>query len=545
MTWLVNSAGFRFKRTAVHASVVLLLSACAAPQGDDNFFKRNFANDDPCSNNARNMGIVGGALVGALVGNAVGSGKADSTWIGTAIGGALGALIGADMDRKRCELAKIAKQYDLSITVTRVDVKNDTLVEPEPSQAASPPGSAAAGSANPAEDEGTSAQVIGQAVSVQDRDGPASHFETGSDVLTPKAREYFDAIASQYGPAAAFGSEKDPRRRRDIEHQLSLRRILLVGHTDDTGSSATNAQLAERRAKTVAIYLRQKGVPEAQIYYQGAGESFPVADNRTEVGRAQNRRVEIVELVNAQALDKYLQLRKPQYAYYRTQAPIQEAAHSPSPKTVVTRPKASVLPSKAPVPASPGAEAVIALGGQPYSPAAARIETGALTQEKGLRLMSSAYADDGVLLNDCTHDRPRSVGSVKSFTDAKPYRTSEHWPQLYGKTWASMVNGHLVLVNRLAVLRQGGQPANLPELKIYTQYRPNSSKRPDVTQEPEVNSYIVEKGLLYRMFTKGGAGLRCVDLLFDGAGGNTAKDGKIIYSDGAQRFVADFKPQTQ
>jgi outer membrane protein OmpA-like peptidoglycan-associated protein len=69
--------------------------------------------------------------------------------------------------------------------------------------------------------------------------------------------------------------------------------IDVLGHTDSTGSDAYNQSLSERRAQSVANYLASRGVAPARMATRGFGESQPIADNGTEYGRAQNRRVEI------------------------------------------------------------------------------------------------------------------------------------------------------------------------------------------------------------------------------------------------------------
>ena len=65
----------------------------------------------------------------------------------------------------------------------------------------------------------------------------------------------------------------------------------VVGHTDSSGSDAYNQKLSERRAQTVAGYLEGKGIAVGRLTASGAGESEPIADNKTKEGRAQNRRV--------------------------------------------------------------------------------------------------------------------------------------------------------------------------------------------------------------------------------------------------------------
>lgn len=69
--------------------------------------------------------------------------------------------------------------------------------------------------------------------------------------------------------------------------------IDVLGHTDSVGSDAYNQTLSEQRAASVANYLVARGVNRARIATRGYGESMPIADNATEAGRAQNRRVEI------------------------------------------------------------------------------------------------------------------------------------------------------------------------------------------------------------------------------------------------------------
>lgn len=65
------------------------------------------------------------------------------------------------------------------------------------------------------------------------------------------------------------------------------------GHTDNTGSAQYNQQLSEQRAVAVGQYLNQRGVDARRLLVVGFGETRPIADNSTEFGRQQNRRVEI------------------------------------------------------------------------------------------------------------------------------------------------------------------------------------------------------------------------------------------------------------
>ena len=69
--------------------------------------------------------------------------------------------------------------------------------------------------------------------------------------------------------------------------------VKVIGHTDSQGSDAYNQALSERRASSVAEYLISQGLSPAKVTSQGRGESQPIADNDTDAGRAQNRRVEL------------------------------------------------------------------------------------------------------------------------------------------------------------------------------------------------------------------------------------------------------------
>lgn len=69
----------------------------------------------------------------------------------------------------------------------------------------------------------------------------------------------------------------------------------IVGHTDDVGGDAYNQKLSEKRAKAVYDYLVKNGMDKARLSHKGMGEKDPVGDNKTEEGRAKNRRVEILK----------------------------------------------------------------------------------------------------------------------------------------------------------------------------------------------------------------------------------------------------------
>jgi len=80
--------------------------------------------------------------------------------------------------------------------------------------------------------------------------------------------------------------------------------VTVEGHTDNVGSKEYNQGLSERRAKTVANYLVNRGANKDQISTQGFGYSKPVADNETSEGRAKNRRTDLVFKVADQIIQQ-------------------------------------------------------------------------------------------------------------------------------------------------------------------------------------------------------------------------------------------------
>lgn len=76
-------------------------------------------------------------------------------------------------------------------------------------------------------------------------------------------------------------------------NQNQVTTVTIIGHTDSTGSDAINNPLSFDRANAARDYLVNRGVAPRRIATDGRGSREPIADNGTEQGRAQNRRVEI------------------------------------------------------------------------------------------------------------------------------------------------------------------------------------------------------------------------------------------------------------
>ena len=75
--------------------------------------------------------------------------------------------------------------------------------------------------------------------------------------------------------------------------QIGLPLLKLSGHTDNQGDSEKNLLLSEKRAKAIKKYLISKGLRQDMITVEWFGQTIPIADNTTEIGRQKNRRVEM------------------------------------------------------------------------------------------------------------------------------------------------------------------------------------------------------------------------------------------------------------
>jgi OmpA-OmpF porin, OOP family len=109
-------------------------------------------------------------------------------------------------------------------------------------------------------------------------------FEFNSANLTPASRPVLDVVATDL--------KKYPRLKVEVQ-----------GHSDSVGADAYNMRLSGQRANSVREYLIGQGVPESQLTSKGFGETEPLADNKTEEGRAQNRRVVMNVLENPGDVD--------------------------------------------------------------------------------------------------------------------------------------------------------------------------------------------------------------------------------------------------
>jgi len=175
------------------------------------------------------IGAAAGALGGLFVG---GSSRAqrNAVLIGAGIGALAGGTIGNYMDRQEAELR--AQLEGTGVSVTRV---GDQIMLNMPGNIT---------------------------------------FNTDQDAIKAQFYDVLNSVAL-------------------VLNKYNQSLVDVLGHTDSTGSVAHNQGLSERRAYSVAQYLGGRGVDSRRISIVGLGSSSPIATNATELGRSQNRRVEI------------------------------------------------------------------------------------------------------------------------------------------------------------------------------------------------------------------------------------------------------------
>lgn len=103
----------------------------------------------------------------------------------------------------------------------------------------------------------------------------ADAFKPGKAVLNSEARQQLVQLAAQLKNGG--------------------KSWLIVGNTDNLGSDAANLRLSKQRADAVLAVLKLAGIPAGKLSAKGVGSNNPIASNTGKTGRAQNRRVEIIQ----------------------------------------------------------------------------------------------------------------------------------------------------------------------------------------------------------------------------------------------------------
>jgi outer membrane protein OmpA-like peptidoglycan-associated protein len=102
------------------------------------------------------------------------------------------------------------------------------------------------------------------------------NFDTGKSTIKPESKPIINQIVEML--------KANPDLKVNVE-----------GHTDNTGDPKSNKTLSDERAKAVVSAIVAQGIEAKRLSAAGYGQDKPIADNKTEEGRAKNRRVELVK----------------------------------------------------------------------------------------------------------------------------------------------------------------------------------------------------------------------------------------------------------
>lgn len=482
-----------FRLTATAIAICLGTTSCAT--------YNDFSSSNSSTTNCVAGGVLG-ALAGAALVAAAGKGDQGALIAGAAVGAAAGCGMALYYKNRLQRLEQLAREENLSL---QVETLQTATVNAAPEEA------------------GIVAQVRDEGM-----------FPLGSADLSTDGQRQVRKLASAF---ATKPGEKGTTA------------ILVVGHTDATGSAATNQALSERRARAVASILAEQGIAKERMYFQGAGASRPIADNTDPMQRGKNRRVEIVEVNDRATLVKHINAEQnnPKYLAHGT------ATSTPAEPTKSTSAATRPTPSKSEQPsvAKPGKQtpgtvnrALVDFGGQPARSSEWNLAQTIKPKSGGFAIISSAYANE-IPVTGCQADTPRLSGEVKSFATGaslNQHATRDYLPGMNGRAWASLVNGHLVTLSPVAVLRDNATLVQNPKVYVTRDYANNKGKAND-TLAATANTYEGEDAILYRVFIDqpNKAPLSCIDVVMRKAG-DKSLDGKLYYDNGGEPYAAAYAP---
>ncbi|MFO7846357.1 MAG: OmpA family protein, partial [Balneolaceae bacterium] len=167
-------------------------------------------------------------------------------------------------------------------------------------------GNTAAGAIAGAAVGGTVGTIIGR-----NMDKKAEEMNEEIDGATIQRVE--EGIAVSFDNGILFGFDSSTLRSEAQENLGKLSEILnrdedtilmIVGHTDSTGDEDYNMSLSERRAQSAANYMISQGLSESRVQTEGRGETEPIADNSSEQGQQENRRVEVAIFASPEYVER-------------------------------------------------------------------------------------------------------------------------------------------------------------------------------------------------------------------------------------------------
>jgi outer membrane protein OmpA-like peptidoglycan-associated protein len=187
--------------------------------------------------NKQKAGTALGAIVGAGLGSLYKRDRKKGAMMGALLGGAAGNLLGRRLDEQE---RKLRQSLEKELATGEVEISR------------------------PGESPALVLSMKGTVL-----------FESGESSLRPTAYHQLNNLVQAWQPSPEIS-------------------VVVTGHTDNIGPLVANRDLSTKRAEAISSYLIRRGVPYEKMYLRGAGELSPISSNEDNVGRAQNRRVDLV-----------------------------------------------------------------------------------------------------------------------------------------------------------------------------------------------------------------------------------------------------------
>lgn len=469
-----------------------------------------------CTMMRENAQLVIGCATGTVVGIAAGAiaGQGDPRYIagGAVVGLVAGCGAGYYLQQREEQLAENAEKHGFKSEFVRISEKD--------------------GVAATFSKEGDSDVVASQMTVSSDK----PIFATGQYRITDKTQ-----LANLDSFIKGYISGIDNRSK-----------IYIVGHTDAVGDPRYNQRLSEKRAEFIARRFLSLGAPKDIIFYEGVGESQPIASNDTNAGRAQNRRFELIDIFNdsistkAVSLEKVLEVSRAKKQrltnVMNDEGRLlvkQQMNHKEEPKEETNKPvkkanKTDVVQNTAPVRVKDTNP--LKLEGSQFD--GNRTST-QLTQNLGKyyddswSLFNKAHAELA-FVDSCAVSEPRTKSTIKTLGASNTIsNTSEFLPSMIGNIWWSKVDeakaSTMVMLGPVRVNKNTFESEGNPSLKFIKNYK-FANQSVDYAYDLNAETYRGDDAVLFRVYPKGKSSIKCADFVFSTKGDLATKYSEIVYN---------------
>lgn len=415
---------------------------------------------------------------------------------GTVVGGIAGCAIGSYLDYREQQIEQSAKANGFEADFERIaiDEKKGTSFSDDADE-----------------------NVIAAQVSLNS-DKPL--FESSEYRITdPKKLKNLKAFLKKYVEGIGEGSK-----------------VYVVGHTDSSGSSAYNQKLSENRAYYIAFLLSEAGMDKSNIYYEGVGESQPVASNATSEGRAKNRRFELLDVIHKEVPDEAGQLNA---------APIENVVEVARAKKQRIENVTNTLPAtKVRNKPKPQVTASLALRGESLGLDGVLLSSfdqthivealGEQQSDSSWGFFAKANANsEAPIVGSCAYTDPVIESRLRDFNGrpVKDKKVGEQLKNLYGNSWYGVAGTTAITLGPIGIDKDTLDPTTTPIFSFFKNYKGGDVK-PNYQYPVSVETYKGDGTVLVRMYAKDdNALMKCSDTVFSTDGETTSKASALVYQE--------------